>query len=382
MRQYERLLDVIDLTYQAALEPEVWPDVFDAVAGVLGAERSVLLSRPGGRPTGLPSSRLDPAAVTDYLATFEAINPIQEQISRRPADASMVFTDQECLPKRDLQHSDFFTDFMRPTRMHAFLLIRFQAPHTAALNVIRGARDGDFDARELEVAKLLQRPLTRAYNMALRLGDERRMNEGLTDFVERLPSAVFLLGANGSIAYASPSGETLIAANDGLFAVGRTLKAWSPEAQRRLALLIGQAASPDEQTRVGGAIALPRPSGRRPLTASVAPARGEAALSSPRGPYALVSVADPDAEASNPQEQLRDLFGFTPAEARVAAEFIDGRQPADIAERLGLSLHTVRVQIARIRAKTDTRHQGEFIALMTRALAGHASPRPRGVPTA
>ena len=62
------------------------------------------------------------------------------------------------------------------------------------------------------------------------------------------------------------------------------------------------------------------------------------------------------------------MFGFTPAEARVAAEFAAGHDPATIAERLGLSRNTVREQIMRVRAKTDTHRQGELIALVLRIL--------------
>jgi DNA-binding CsgD family transcriptional regulator len=374
MREYERLLDIIDLMYQAAIEPDLWPRVFDGMAALLSAERAVLLARPGGKGMAIPSLRLDPAAAAAYLETYEAINPIQQQLDRRRIEAPMVFTDQTFIPKRDLQHSQFFTDFMRPTKMHAFLLARMSAPHTAALNVIRDTQDGDFDAREMHLAMVLQRPLSRAYNMGLRLAAERRTSEGLTDYVERLTSAVFLVGADAAVAFASPAAQALLADGDGLRSSGRTLRASAPEAQRRLARLIGQAVSTDSESRRGGAITLPRPSGRRPLAALVTPARGGGSLIAPGGPYALVSVVDPEASETAPVDRLRELFGFTPAEARVAALFIGGLEPKAIGEQLGLSVHTVRVQITRIRAKTDTSRQGEFIALVTRSLGGRGWP--------
>ena len=375
MRHYERLQDLIDLTYQAALEPELWARVFDGVAAALGADRAVLLSRPGGRSVTIASLKLDPVAVGAYIDTYEAINPIQKRLDQRRREAPTVFTDQEFLPKRDLIHSEFFSDFMRPTGMNAFLLMQMKAPHTAALNVIRNPRSGDFDRPEIHLGGVLQRPLARAYNMGLRLGAERRLNDGLASFVERQESALFLVSAAGEIAYASPSARAMLAAADGLTAAGRGLRASTADAHRRLVRLIGQAASPDAGTRRGGAIALPRPSGKRPLTAMVTPARGEDVLTAPQGPLALVSVVDPEAAEATPTERLRELFGFTAAEARVAAEVIAGHEPAAIADRLGLSLNTVRVQIIRIRAKTDTNRQGEFIALMNRSLGGPAWPR-------
>jgi DNA-binding CsgD family transcriptional regulator len=71
---------------------------------------------------------------------------------------------------------------------------------------------------------------------------------------------------------------------------------------------------------------------------------------------------------SLPQQTLRDLFGLTPAEAKVAMAFFEGLTSKEAAENLGLSFHTVRVQLARIFEKTQTHRQAELVRLMMGAV--------------
>lgn len=85
-------------------------------------------------------------------------------------------------------------------------------------------------------------------------------------------------------------------------------------------------------------------------------------------PLVLLSVIDPELGEAAPEERLRAYFGLSPAEAHVAAELIAGYDIREIADRLGRSIHTVGVQIARIHEKTATSRQGESIAVMIRAL--------------
>jgi DNA-binding CsgD family transcriptional regulator len=79
-------------------------------------------------------------------------------------------------------------------------------------------------------------------------------------------------------------------------------------------------------------------------------------------------VTDLEAEVSLPEQRLRDLFGLTPAETRVALALFDGLSPADAATGLGVSFHTVRNQLVRIFEKTGTNRQTELVRLMMRAV--------------
>jgi DNA-binding CsgD family transcriptional regulator len=367
----ERLLGVVDQIYQAALDPALWPDAIQSVADRLHTRRAALLYRDAVGDGGLGSTRLETGATDAYFRDYKTINPIQarmEMIGRRPGAA----TDRHYVDKSELLASDFHDRFMRPLGMHTFLFMPLERPRTT-LNVIRDASEGEFEAEELAIGLTLMRPLSNAFEMGMRLGGRTELD--LADFVWSLVGAVFVVGRGGRLAYANKSGEDMLAAADGLAVRGPWLKAETSAAHAELMRLIGHATAPDAAQRFGGVAALPRPSGRRALAARVTPGRGPGRLGFASGPLAFVSVTDPEADTPGEAEQLRRVFGLTPAEARVAAEYVAGYDPQAIAERLGLSLNTVRVQIVRIRAKTETSRQGEFIALALRTLGAGAWPR-------
>ncbi|HEX6013315.1 MAG TPA: helix-turn-helix transcriptional regulator [Geminicoccaceae bacterium] len=81
-------------------------------------------------------------------------------------------------------------------------------------------------------------------------------------------------------------------------------------------------------------------------------------------------VADPEAAAPAPGAPLRELYGLTGAEARVAAALLDHERLANVAAALRVSLATVRTLLQRAFEKTDTHRQADLVRLML----AHRSP--------
>jgi DNA-binding CsgD family transcriptional regulator len=65
-----------------------------------------------------------------------------------------------------------------------------------------------------------------------------------------------------------------------------------------------------------------------------------------------------------PEAALRDLFGLSPSEARLAVRLARGDALAGAAEDLGLTYATVRAQLVAIFRKTHTNRQGELVHLL------------------
>lgn len=65
---------------------------------------------------------------------------------------------------------------------------------------------------------------------------------------------------------------------------------------------------------------------------------------------------------------MRELFGLTPGEARIAAALGEGQSLQEITRRFGISYHTVRTHVRQIFAKTGVRRQAALVRLLwTRA---------------
>jgi DNA-binding CsgD family transcriptional regulator len=92
----------------------------------------------------------------------------------------------------------------------------------------------------------------------------------------------------------------------------------------------------------------------------------ELAASPAKGPCtALVLIDLQDVPQPRPHV-LRMIFGLTETEAHVAAAIARGDTPNEIAEARGISLATVRSQLASIYTKTAARRQSELVSLLAR----------------
>ncbi|HEY1708515.1 MAG TPA: helix-turn-helix transcriptional regulator [Rhizomicrobium sp.] len=180
---------------------------------------------------------------------------------------------------------------------------------------------------------------------------------------------LFLVDDRGMVQHINRTGENIMRATKALRISAGKL-ATSDFASTKILRGLVAAAS----CGVAGEMAVSAPGRRLPvsLTVTPIPANRFGLIS---GCTALVCVTDLEAGIVLPEKQLRTLFGLTPAETRLAAALLDGATTAEAAERFGVSINTVHVQLARIFDKTGTKRQTELMRLLMRlAIAGEADP--------
>lgn len=115
------------------------------------------------------------------------------------------------------------------------------------------------------------------------------------------------------------------------------------------------------------AIAVARPNAR-PLLVRAAPMARSAQDLLQQAKAALM-IVDPDERRAPQEPVLRQVFGFTNAEAEIAAALASGQDIDEIAQARGVRPATIRTQIKSIFAKTNTRRQAELVALLLRSAA-------------
>jgi DNA-binding CsgD family transcriptional regulator len=82
--------------------------------------------------------------------------------------------------------------------------------------------------------------------------------------------------------------------------------------------------------------------------------------------YTLIVLVDLNAIPQPNTATLKKMFGLTPAEAKIAVQISLGHPPTDIAEANGVTIATVRSQLAAVFAKTQTQRQVELVSLLAR----------------
>ncbi len=121
------------------------------------------------------------------------------------------------------------------------------------------------------------------------------------------------------------------------------------------------------------AVAVGRPSGRRPFTVLVCPLRPDCEVAA--GEHgAVLFLSDPERTPRTAPALLRRLYGLTAAEARVTSELVAGSDLEAVSETLGVTLGTTRTHLKRILAKTGTRRQVELVGVVLRSLATLREP--------
>ena len=80
---------------------------------------------------------------------------------------------------------------------------------------------------------------------------------------------------------------------------------------------------------------------------------------------ALIIVTDPEDGPRPPESVLKQLFGLTGAEARLAMALGAGKTLEVAADEFAVTRHTVRGQLRDLFAKTGTGRQAELVRLLS-----------------
>jgi DNA-binding CsgD family transcriptional regulator len=105
------------------------------------------------------------------------------------------------------------------------------------------------------------------------------------------------------------------------------------------------------------------PSGLPPYLISVMPLSALSILAQQR-PSAALFVYDRSIGRIPAISVLREIFGLTAAEARVAILLARGKTVREIVSMLGLSSNTIRTQLRQVFAKTQTKRQSELMRVL------------------
>jgi DNA-binding CsgD family transcriptional regulator len=84
---------------------------------------------------------------------------------------------------------------------------------------------------------------------------------------------------------------------------------------------------------------------------------------------AAVIIQNPSQGATPPMEAIALLYGLTTAERNVLEQVADSHSPQETADRLGVSVNTVKTHLQKIFAKTNTARQADLVRLVARSTA-------------
>lgn len=191
--------------------------------------------------------------------------------------------------------------------------------------------------------------------------------------VDWLEQGILLVTARATVVHVNRVAEILLRSGDLLRSAGGAVACHLPDETRRLRRLVREASAEVAPTVGGRLLVVHRRSLGRPLSVLVAPLLGDGAPL-PGQPAAALLVSDPDRALPAAEDHLRELYGLTLAEARVAGAVLATERLQDIADRLAVSLSAIRIHLQRVFEKTGTHRQAELVRL----LMAHRLPAMNG----
>ncbi len=375
----EQLDTMIDQLYAGIDEQPPWHSFLRQLCEQLDADIGFLILRsPVPGDTGLLLSHGLPAALLNkpnniYSEGLYALDPFVNL----PEGKVVALDELQTLDA--LRSSEFYQSCMKPWGILHILgsdLAMSDGMH-ASLRLTRSEQRAAFETccRQL-LARLLPH-LRRAMGLFARLQRVESERSLMEQTVSQLSLGSLLLDEQRQLLHANQAAREIVAQNSEALALDRQLHIKKDHHASRFRLLLDKAidAHRSAATDVVQALSLNRQGERLPLNIVLRPLPQRSALTGQAMPAVAVFLSDPEYKSDTPVAVLKQLYGLTPAESRLAMALADGLSLDAASDQLHISRNTARAHLRAIFSKTGVTQQTMLVSLLLKSVAA-ATAKP------
>jgi DNA-binding CsgD family transcriptional regulator/PAS domain-containing protein len=376
----ERLSDIIGSVYDCVLEPQEWSRTLPLISAFGESAASSIVVQ--GRLSNSGARIFEDGDRQSFLRLyFEKL-----AASRMPAMKQVAFdhlgevaTMTMLAGEREPLNSDFYLKWVRPLGFRDVIgvLVLKSGKRVAWFSVARSDVQSRFTENDLRQMEQLSPHICRALLISDALDLQSIMATRLAETVDHLSTGILLTEESGRIAYMNGSAEAILKDGNALKSRGGHLVAVRPQVRDALSRALQESTAGRAPATSGQhAIPLPGEEGSG-LIANVLPLQwrdGRNPLAALPGAAAVI-IQDPAEGAPPPVEAIGLLYGLTAAERNVLEQVAAGHTPQETADRLGVSVNTIKTHLQKIFAKTNTARQADLVRLVARSTAPLKSKR-------
>jgi DNA-binding CsgD family transcriptional regulator len=349
--------DLLTALYDGPFEQPLWTTFLDRLRARVRASYAGLIFRPPHQPINRPieifsGARSPPELQRLYEKEIYKRDPLPYFSLRE----GRVYGLSDLLDQNDPMHRAFFEDLLAPSGMNHMRMIRVSEPGGTNAWLSFARANQEFAAADGALLSALAPHLSRALRSYVALERERFRANVAADAVQRMNFGWLSLDAGGRVLEASSHAERLLrhCAELRKDRHGR-LTAMRPSLDRELTQAVkacaGSAAARLRALQVSrdpwiDLLLVPVPDRRE----SAAPA-----------PVVIAYLQGDSRSTAECHEQIAELFGLLPSEARLALALSRGLTIAEAAADLGLTIETARNYSKKIYAKMGARGQADLI---------------------
>jgi DNA-binding CsgD family transcriptional regulator/PAS domain-containing protein len=359
---YSELLATL---YAVPLDEPQWQIFLTQLCDITGSRFGLFLrndSTLGNRTLAAGGMQVPSEVDRTYKESYSYKDPFREAMMRNPRIG--VIDGEDMVPHTRFIETDIYREIAAPVGMDYMtcVVLSISTRSCEVISLWRGVERPILEQEHMELLTMLMPHVQNALKIRRALGhaEERARNaEAMLDASE---TASVLLDGSARILHMNRAAQEIALASDGFtVSIDRIVPTDSSIRAEFGALMTACAAA--DLGHPGGALALPRSKGKRPLQILITPIRlGEKHRSAVR---VLILATDPDRAVNFPDAILHQVYSLTPAETEIANALLTGFSLEEIAQLRKVSIATVRSQMKSLMAKTDTQRQADLIRLLS-----------------
>lgn len=274
-----------------------------------------------------------------------------------------VYALDELLCKGDPAHEAYLREIMTPSGMNRARMVRVEEPGGVSAWLTITRRKGDFESRDNSLLRRIV-PYLRSVLHSYMVLERERLNAMLAgDAIKRLSYGWITLDASGHILETNDHGRHIL---DSSVALRRdahgVLRVSCPKLGRCLLETIKTLA--ETSTAKPRAIVV----SRDPWMDMLLVPAGRTAISAKSMPAVVAYIHGDNSLSSDRCEQLIQLFGLLPSEARLALALGRGMSISEAAREVNLTVESARTYSKKIYAKMGARGHSDLVLFIHRSV--------------
>lgn len=362
-------LDVIKASvYQAALDDNGWAEAASSLRQLVRSDLVAMATTDtiAGRDTMLHGD-----CGPYYMRLYQELrtdNPFVPAM--KTAQEGDILTDKCLTDREEFTRTNFFDNWLRPQRQHSAGLANISRRNGVISYFMfsRGGRITHFGERELSALRRIQPTLRQALDLRNRLAQDRLEQTGRV--FEGQCIGWLAVETGGKVIWANRRADDLLASPGAALSARHSLiRAYDPSQTQRLVKALRDAAPGLGLSGQGSNIIFRNPETGSAIAASLVPAGSIFVKGLPEIAGAYLALQDLSHRLPDDLgRRIGELFGLTTREVELAIALARGQTLAESAAARGLSMPTVRTQLAQLLRKTGTGRQSQLVALLLTTL--------------
>lgn len=360
--------------YEGVLEKPPWKTLQKYLESYMQVPSATLvLRRPRLSDPGLTVylySDLDRGALEDFRTRAHRDSPFAELPEKK------VFTLHDRVTRSELESLDF-CEYLNAYGVSDLIGFDVHDKQSHIRLRLRLVRIGDAPAFSREDRARLE-SIVPLMNNALKLYGAYTHNSFIEVFYEELLGSMdiasVILNARLEVLSANKPAKKILGSRDGVFLRRNSLRCSRSSDQQKLEDAcheLMETARDDEHARHTCSISIERTSSDAKWDVSIRNVEKQNVVFGEGGPELVLLLRGPVRDCAPSQSRLIEMFGVSPAEAKLIAHLADGLTLTAAAEALGISRNTARAQLSSVFSKTSVNRQNQLVKLVTNANAAH-----------